>query len=64
MAGIFTSWFQRNFSDPQAIVLGVLLVLGFVFVLTLGDILNPLFIAIIFAYLLEWIVSTINEKGC
>ena len=33
-------------------------------VLTLGDILNPLFIAIVFAYLLEWVVSTIHKKGC
>ncbi|MFT5452387.1 MAG: putative permease, partial [Enterobacterales bacterium] len=32
--------------------------------LTLGDILNPLFIAIVLAYLLEWVVATIHNKGC
>ncbi|MFT5519992.1 MAG: putative permease [Enterobacterales bacterium] len=64
MTGIFTRWFQRNFSNPQAVVLVVFLVVGFAFILTLGDILNPLFIAIVLAYLLEWVVSTIHNKGC
>ena len=64
MSGVFSRWFQRNFSSPQAIALGMMLVIGFAIVLTLGDILNPLFIAIVFAYLLEWVVSTIHKKGC
>ena len=64
MTGIFTRWFQRNFSNPQAVVLVVFLVVGFAIILTLGDILNPLFIAIVLAYLLEWVVSTIHNKGC
>ena len=64
MTGIFTRWFQRNFSNPQAVVLVVFLVVGFAFILTLGDILNPLFIAIVLAYLLEWVVSTMHKKGC
>ena len=63
MSGLFSSWFKRNFSDPQAIVLAMLLLFVFAIVLTLGDILNPLFIAIVFAYLLEWVVSTIHNKG-
>jgi len=53
MTGVFVRWFQRNFSNPQAVALGMLLIIGFAIVLTLGDILNPLFIAIVFAYLLE-----------
>ncbi|MFT5451676.1 MAG: putative permease, partial [Enterobacterales bacterium] len=64
MTGIFSRWFQRNFSNPQAVVLVVFLVVGFAFILTLGDILNPLFIAIVLAYLLEWVVATIHNKGC
>jgi len=64
MTGVFVRWFQRNFSNPQAVALGMLLIIGFAIVLTLGDILNPLFIAIVFAYLLEWVVQTIHNKGC
>ncbi len=64
MSGLFVTWFQRNFSNPQAVGLGVALVFGFAFVLLLGDILNPLFVAIVFAYLLEWVVSTLSNKGC
>jgi len=64
MSGLLTRWFQRNFSNPQAVALGLLLIFGFAIVLILGDILNPLFIAIVFAYLLEWVVGTLSEKGC
>ncbi|MCP3674713.1 MAG: AI-2E family transporter [Gammaproteobacteria bacterium] len=64
MSGLFANWFRRKFSNPQAVVLGMLLIFGFAIVLTLGDILNPLFIAIVFAYLLEWVASAINNKGC
>jgi len=64
MSGILVDWFQRRFSNPQAVVLGMLLVFGFATILILGDILTPLFIAIVVAYLLEWIVATIHKKGC
>lgn len=64
MNSMFVRWFQRNFSNPQALVLGMLLIIGFATVLLLGDILNPLFIAIVFAYLLEWVVAMLHNKGC
>ena len=64
MAGILVSWFRRKFSNPQAVVLSMFLILGFATVLILGDILNPLLIAIVIAYLLEWLASTLNSKGC
>ncbi len=64
MSGLFVNWFQRKFSNPQTVVLGMLLIFGFATVLTLGGILNPLFIAIVFSYLLEWVASAINNKGC
>lgn len=63
MNSIFSRWFQRNFSNPQAVVLGMLLVFGFAAIIFLGDILNPLFIAIVFAYLLEWIVGSVESRG-
>jgi len=64
VSGIVVQWFQKKFSNPQAVVLGMLLIFGFATILILGDILTPLFIAIVFAYLLEWVVATINNKGC
>ncbi len=64
MSGILVEWFHRRFSNPQAVVLGMLLLFGFATILILGDILTPLFIAIVVAYLLEWLVATIHKKGC
>lgn len=64
MAGILVSWFQRKFSNPQAVVLSMFLIFGFATVLILGDILNPLLVAIVLAYLLEWLVTAIDNKGC
>ncbi|WP_251360032.1 AI-2E family transporter [Kangiella sp. TOML190] len=63
MTSIFTRWFKRNFSSPATIVLTMLLVLGFVFILTLGDILAPILWALVIAYLLEWLVSALQKQG-
>lgn len=63
MTTIFTRWFKRNFSSPATIVLSMLLIVGFVIVLTVGDILAPILWALVFAYLLEWVVSALNRQG-
>jgi len=47
------SWYRRYFTDPQAALLVVILVIGFVIVFTMGKMLAPLIAAIIIAYLLE-----------
>jgi len=64
MSGILVQWFQKKFSNPQTVVLGMFLIFGFATILILGDILTPLFTAIVLAYLLEWVVSTLHTKGC
>ncbi|MCK5669690.1 MAG: AI-2E family transporter [Gammaproteobacteria bacterium] len=51
------SWYRRYFTDPQAALLVVLLVLAFAIVFTMGKMLAPLIAAIIIAYMLEWPVQ-------
>ena len=46
-------WYQRNFSDPQVVILAILLILGVVLVMFFGRMLAPVFASIIVAYLLE-----------
>ena len=58
---MFRSWFNRYFSDPQIIILGVMLVVGFSTVFILGSMLMPVFIGIIIAYLLEGIVQRLQS---
>ena len=49
-------WWQRYFSDPQALILLILLGGGLLIVLTMGHMLAPVFASIVIAYLLEGIV--------
>ena len=60
MSAYIIGWFRRYFSDPQAILLLVFLVSSFILLLTMGNILKPLFAAIILAYLLEGLVQKIR----
>ena len=49
-------WWQRYFSDPQAVILLVLLAVGLLIVLTMGNMLAPVLASIVIAYLLEGMV--------
>lgn len=60
---VIAQWFQRYFSDPQAVMLAVLLLVGFGVVLTMGSMLAPVFAAIVIAYLLEGVVRLMEHKG-
>lgn len=60
---VIRNWFQRYFSDPQAVLLVVLLLVGFGVVLTMGKMLAPVLASIVIAYLLEGIVRYIEQKG-
>ncbi len=61
MIQILRNWFHRYFSDPQAIILAVLLLIGFAVVLNLGKILAPVLAAIVVAYLLEGLVRPLES---
>jgi len=63
MLSILKAWYHRYFSDPQAVLLLVLLVVGFGIVLTLGDTLAPVLAALVIAYLLEAIVQKLMQLG-
>src|SRR5210317_49576 len=63
MLDVLKNWCQRYFSDPQAVFLAVILVLGFTIVLTMGDMLAPVLASIVIAYLLEGVVRFMDSKG-
>jgi putative permease len=63
MINVFRAWFERNFSDPQAVILAVLLIGGFVIVTYFGTMLAPLLASIVIAYLLEAVVAILVRKG-
>ena len=56
-------WFQRYFSDPQVVILALLLLLGFAVVLSVGDMLLPVLAGVVIAYLLEGIAALLERRG-
>ncbi|EKE86862.1 AI-2E family transporter [Idiomarina xiamenensis] len=63
MWDFFKSWYQRKFSDPAAITLFLLLLVGFILVVFFGGLLAPIIVAIALAYLLEWPVVKLMRVG-
>lgn len=53
MLKVFRGWVQRYFSDEEAVVLAVVLALGFAIVISFGDKLAPLLTGVVLAYLLQ-----------
>ena len=63
MLEILNTWYKKYFSDPQAVILTVILIVGFTVVLTMGKMLTPVLAAVVIAYLLEGIVRNLEQRG-
>lgn len=63
MIELVKTWYNRYFSDPQAIILTAVLIVGATIVLTMGDMLLPVFASIVIAYLLEGVVRRMQHYG-
>jgi putative permease len=60
---LVTTWFKRTFSDPQVVILGVVLVVVSAIVIGFGRMLAPVFASIVVAYLLEAVVFRLQKLG-
>ncbi|MEO1855194.1 AI-2E family transporter [Chromohalobacter sp.] len=63
MKSLFKGWMERYFSDEEAVVLLIVLVLGFAAVICLGQMLAPFFTALVLAFLLEGVVAWFERRG-
>jgi len=63
MIEMLKKWYERHFSNPQVVILAILLIGGFATVIFMGDILVPLLAAIVIAYMLEALVIKLENKG-
>ncbi|WP_223466474.1 MULTISPECIES: AI-2E family transporter [unclassified Pseudomonas] len=61
MFKVLRDWIQRYFSDEEAVVLAVLLILAFTAVLTLGGMLAPVLAGMVLAYLMQGLVVTLER---
>ncbi len=63
MIEFISAWYRRHFSNPQVVLLALLLILGFAVVLLAGQVLAPLLAAIVIAYLLDGAVVWLEGLG-
>ena len=63
MLAVIRDWYHRNFTDPQAVILVLLLLAVFAIILFFGDILAPVIVALVMAYLLEGPVALLQRIG-
>ncbi len=61
MLELLNRWYQRRFTDPAAVTLTLILVMGFAVVYFLGAMLMPLFIALVLAFLFELPVGAMTR---
>jgi len=63
MVTLFSDWYKRNFSDPNAVTLLVILISTFLFVYFFSNLLMPVFVAVAIAFLLDLPVTKLNLFG-
>ncbi|MBT1449590.1 AI-2E family transporter [Glaciecola sp. XM2] len=63
MLGVFGNWYKRKFSDPNALMLLLLILFSFAIFYLLGGILMPVIVAIVIAYLLDVPVTRLERLG-
>lgn len=61
MLDVIRDWYERNFSDPQAVILLLFLVTGFLIVIYMGGMLAPMLTSIVIAYMLEPVVVLLER---
>ena len=53
MFKLFRNWYTRNFSDPHAVTLVVILACAFIFIALFSQLLMPVLVALAIAFLLD-----------
>ncbi len=62
LQAVFSNWAERYFSDEEAVILFIMLVLGFAAVIWLGRMLAPFFTSLVLAFLLQGAVNLLTRR--
>ena len=63
MKEVLTRWYQRYLSEEEAVILLVMLTVAFAVMLFFGDILAPVLVAVILAYLMQGVANVLRHRG-
>lgn len=62
LKAVFQKWTERYFSDEEAVILLIVLFLGFAVIIWLGGMLAPFFTALVIAFLLQGVVNMLTRR--
>jgi putative permease len=57
---VIKTWFHRYFSDPQAVLLAILLITSITILMTMNQILAPVLVSLVLAYLLDGVIKSLQ----
>jgi putative permease len=60
---ILRNWFNQHFSNPQVVILALVLVAGLLGIMLLGRILGPVIAAVVIAYVLDAPAESLRRRG-
>lgn len=63
MIEVIRQWYHKNFSDPSAVTLMLVIVFSALILGFFGKLLTPVLVAIVFAFLLEWPIRKACQFG-
>lgn len=63
MLDIFNKWYRRYLFEEESVLLLVLLTVAVALLMTIGDILTPLLAAIVLAFLMQGVATTLEQHG-
>lgn len=63
MISVFGRWYRRKFSDPDAAMLLILILFSTAILLLWGELIMPVLVAAVIAYLLDWPVNRLVNLG-
>ena len=63
MKEVLSRWYQRYLSEEEAVILLVMLTVAFAVMLFFGDILAPVLVAVILAYLMQGVANVLRQRG-
>ena len=63
MKEVLTKWYQRYLSEEEAVILLVMLTVAFAVMVFFGDILAPVLVAVILAYLMQGVANVLRKRG-
>jgi len=61
MIDVIKTWYKRNLSDPQIVILLLLLIASFSLIIWFGDMLAPLLWSVVIAYLLDAVIRFLQR---